>query len=117
MDERLKMMKRILAFFKKETVLCVSLILAVVSMFIVPPDKNYREYIDFRTLAILFCLMSVMAGLQKAGLFERIAKKLLSHVKSGRSLLLTLVLLCFFPVCLLRMMLHSLPLSRLPLSS
>lgn len=89
-------MKRILAFFKKETVLSVSLILAVVSMFIVPPDINYGGYIDFRTLAILFCLMSVMAGFQKAGVFGRIAKKLLGHVKSGRGLILTLVLLCFF---------------------
>lgn len=89
-------MKRILAFFKKETVLCVSFILAVVSMFIVPPDKEYWGYIDFRTLAILFCLMSVMAGFQKAGVFDWIAKKLLGHVKSGRGLILTLVLLCFF---------------------
>lgn len=90
------MMKRILTFFKKETVLCVSLMLAAVSMFIVPPDKNYWGYIDFRTLAILFCLMSVMAGLQKAGVFGRIAKRLLGYVRSGRSLILTLVLLCFF---------------------
>ncbi|MDE7271027.1 MAG: anion permease [Acetatifactor sp.] len=89
-------MKRILAFFKKETVLCVSFILAVVSMFIVPPDKEYWGYIDFRTLAILFCLMSVMAGFQKAGVFDWIAKKLLGHVRSGRGLILTLVLLCFF---------------------
>ncbi|MDE5891725.1 MAG: anion permease, partial [Acetatifactor sp.] len=42
------------------------------------------------------CLMSVMAGLQKAGVFGRNAKKLLGHVRSGRSLILTLVLLCFF---------------------
>lgn len=90
------MMKRILAFFKKETVLCASLILAAASMFIVPPDINYGGYIDFRTLAILFCLMSVMAGLQKVGVFGRIAKKILGHVKSGRGLILTLVLLCFF---------------------
>lgn len=94
--ERLKMMNRIFAFFKKETVLCVSLILALASMFIVPPDRNYWGYIDYRTLAILFCLMSVMAGLQKIGVFERVAKKLLGHVKSGHSLILTLVLLCFF---------------------
>ena len=90
------MMNRIFAFFKKETVLCVSFILALASMFIVPPDKNYWGYIDYRTLAILFCLMSVMAGLQKIGVFERVAKKLLGHVKSGHSLILTLVLLCFF---------------------
>lgn len=89
-------MKKILAFFKKETVLCVALILAALSMFIVPPDRDYLGYIDFRTLAILFCLMCVMAGLQKIGVFNRIAKKLLNRAKSGSGLILTLVLLCFF---------------------
>ncbi|MCM1217568.1 MAG: SLC13 family permease [Lachnospiraceae bacterium] len=89
-------MNRILAFFKKETVLCAALILAVVSMFFVPPDKDYLGYVDLRTLAILFSLMCVMAGLQKIGVFDRIARKLLSHVRSGRSLILTLALLCFF---------------------
>lgn len=89
-------MKKILAFFKKETVLCVALILAAFSMFIVPPDRDYLGYIDFRTLAILFCLMCVMAGLQKIGVFNRIAKKLLNRAKSGSGLILTLVLLCFF---------------------
>lgn len=90
------MMNRILSFIKKETVLCVSLILAAVSMAVVPPDGDYVEYVDFRTLAILFCLMSVMAGLQKIGVFAWVAEKLLGHVRRGRSLILTLVLLCFF---------------------
>ncbi len=86
----------IIEFIKKETVLCAAIILAAVSVFFVPPDREYFTYIDFRTLAILFCLMSVMAGLQKIGLFKWIAKKLLSCVKGGCSLVLILVLLCFF---------------------
>lgn len=90
------MVKNMLAFFKKETVLCVALILAVFSMLLVPPDGDYLGYIDFRTLAILFCLMCIMAGLQKIGVFNRIAQKLLGRVRSGSSLILTLVFLCFF---------------------
>lgn len=93
---RMKMMNKVTTFLKKETVLCVSLMLAVVSAFFVPPDRGYLDYIDFRTLAVLFCLMSVMAGLQKTGIFRWIAQKLLGRVKSGRGLVLTLVLLCFF---------------------
>lgn len=89
-------MKNIILFLRKETVLCVALVLAAVSAFIVPPDVKYVEYIDLRTLAILFCLMSVMAGLQKMGFFGNIAKRLLSKVKSGYSLILILVLMCFF---------------------
>lgn len=90
------MTAKITAFIKKETVLCVAVVLAAVSAFFVPPDREYLGYIDFRTLAILFCLMGVMAGLQKIGLFKEIARKLLGSVKGGRSLVLTLVLLCFF---------------------
>jgi len=89
-------MNRIIIFFKKETVLCVAFILAVLSILVVPPDSGYLQYIDYRTLAILFCLMSVMAGLQKIGVFQWTAKRLLLRVKNGRGLFLTLVLLCFF---------------------
>lgn len=87
---------RIMEFIKKETVLCAALILAAVSLFMIPPDKAYLGYIDFRTLAVLFCLMSVMAGLQKIGVFQWIAGKLLEKVRGGCSLVLILVLLCFF---------------------
>lgn len=89
-------MKKILAFWKKETVLCIALLLAVISSFVVVPDRAYLDYIDFRTLAILFCLMSVMAGLQKVGVFQWVAEGLLKRVQSIRALVLILVMLCFF---------------------
>lgn len=60
-------MKKIVSFMKQETVLSVALFLAIMSTVIVPPDVRYLDYIDFRTLAILFCLMSVMAGLREIG--------------------------------------------------
>lgn len=89
-------MKNVAAFVKKEVVLCIALLLAVVSSCIVPPDKEYAGYIDYRTLAILFCLMCVMAGLQKLGIFGWIAGKLLRRVRSFGSLVRVLMLLCFF---------------------
>ncbi len=81
---------------KKEAVLSIALVLAVVSAFFVHPDKEYIGYIDFRTLAILFCLMAVMAGLQKLGLFSYIAEKLLEAVNHIRGIVFILVMLCFF---------------------
>ena len=89
-------MKKTIAFIKKEMVLCIALLLAVISSCIIPPDKEYAGYIDFRTLAILFCLMSVMAGLQKMGVFGWIARGLLRRVKGFGSLVQVLMLLCFF---------------------
>ena len=83
-------------FIKNEIVLIISFILAVVSAFFVTPNKGYLEYIDFRTLGLLFCLMAVMAGLNNLGVFRFIAEKMLSKVKSIFGLSLILGLLCFF---------------------
>ncbi len=90
------MLLKIWNWCKKEAVLSISILLAVISAFAVPPDRAYLEYIDFRTLAILFCLMAVMAGFQQLGLFQFVAEKLLGRVKGLRSLVFILVMLCFF---------------------
>ena len=89
-------MQMVKEFFKKEIVLVVAILLAVVSMLMIPPDKEYIAYIDFSTLSILFSLMAVMAGLQTAGVFREIAEKLLGKVKKVWQLVLILVMLCFF---------------------
>lgn len=89
-------MKKFLDFVKKEAVLSVAAFLAIISMFIVKPDKQYLEYIDFRTLAILFCLMCVMAGFQALGVFKKIATGLIDRTRTLRSVMIILVLLCFF---------------------
>lgn len=89
-------MKKTVDFLKEEAVLAAALLLAVVSMFLVAPDKEYIKYIDFRTLGILFCLMAVMAGLQDVGLFQKIAEGLLSRVRKLWQIVLILVMLCFF---------------------
>ena len=90
------MRKKIFDFFKKEIILTIALLLATVSAIFVQPDKEYLSYVDVRTLAILFCLMAVMAGLQKIGFFDYIAEALLGKVKNIKGLILLLVLLCFF---------------------
>ncbi len=89
-------MSNILSFIKRETVLCVSGVLAVVSMFIVPPNSEYIGYIDFKTLSLLFCLMLVMAGLSKLGVFSNLADTLLKRTGTVRKISFVLVLLCFF---------------------
>lgn len=88
--------KKLCAFIKKETVLTVAIVLAVISAVLVIPDKTYAGYIDFRTLSILFCLMAVMAGLQKLGVFRKVAGMLLRHTRNTVQLVEVLVLLCFF---------------------
>lgn len=89
-------MGRIWDWCKREAVFSIAILLAVVSAFFVYPDKEYLGYIDFRTLAILFCLMAVMAGLQEIGLFQHVAQGLLKRVKHIRGLVFILIMLCFF---------------------
>ena len=87
---------RIWHFIKNETVLSVAVILAVISSFFITPDIEYLNYIDFRTLGLLFCLMTVMAGLQKTGVFGFMAENLLKRIHSTKSLIFILIMLCFF---------------------
>lgn len=56
-------------FFRKQTVLCVSAVLALLSAAAVPPDADYLTYPDFRTLALLFCLMAIVAGFRSSASF------------------------------------------------
>ncbi|WP_337538061.1 SLC13 family permease [Suilimivivens sp.] len=88
-------MKKIISFMKKETVLTIATLLAVVSAFFVKPDRQYIGYIDFRTLGILFGLMVIMQGFQRTGLFDRIGKSLLQKTGKLWQLILVLVMLCF----------------------
>lgn len=90
------MKEKVIRFCKQETVLCVALVLAALSVLFVRPDGEYLSYIDVRTLAILFCLMCVMSGLQRTGVFRWVAQGLLGRVKRARQLVWILVLLCFF---------------------
>lgn len=85
----------IIEFIKKEIVLIISLILALVTMVIVPPTRAYIDYIDFRTLAILFSLMVIMAGLQRLFVFRQIGELLISKVSTTRAISIVLILLCF----------------------
>ena len=89
-------MKSMIQFCKKEAVLSIAVVLALLSVFFVRPDAGYLAYIDFRTLGILFCLMTIVAGLQQIGVFDRMAKGLLARMAGVGGIVTILVLLCFF---------------------
>ena len=88
--------ERLKEFWKKETVFCISFLLAAVSLLAVPVDRGYLAYPDYRTLALLFCLMMVVAGFQSLGIFTLLGKLLLRKAGSSRGISILLVLLCFF---------------------
>lgn len=89
-------MASVLSFAKREPILLISALAALVSCFFVPPDGAYLGYIDFRTLALLYALMLVVAGLRDAGAFARLAHAACRRAKSTRAMGVLLVALSFF---------------------
>ena len=94
-------MKGILNFLKSETVLVIAALAAAISACIVQPSMEYLDYLDFRVLALLFCLMAVVAGLGRVGVFQVVSQSLLRRAANIRILALVLVLLCFFSAMLI----------------
>ena len=80
--------------WKNETVCCIAFFLAVFSAFLVTPDGVYLAYPDYRTIALLFCLMIIVAGFQSKGVFARMGHFLLRRARSIRALSAVMVLLC-----------------------
>ena len=89
-------MKKIIEYIKKETVLTVAWILALLSAFVIAPDRKYIDYIDFRSLGILWSLMVVMQGFKNNGVFEKTGSLLLKRTRKVWQLCSVLVFLCFF---------------------
>ena len=87
---------KLLKFIRSEIVLFISAVLAVVSVFIIPPDREYAGYINYKTICILFALMVVMEGFKKTGVFSTVSGILLERAKGIRTVVLILVYLCFF---------------------
>ena len=85
-----------LRFWKREPVLCIAAVCAAASVALNPPSADYLNYIDWRVLTLLFCLMAVVAGLQECGVFAVLAQRLLAGERRMRFVTLALVLLPFF---------------------
>ena len=85
----------VIRFMRREVVLTAAVLLALLSSVFVGPANLDLSYIDWNTLALLFGLMAVMKGFQKAGMFLSLGSRLLEVTSSTRSMLAVLVFLPF----------------------
>lgn len=90
------MKNKMINLLKTETVFVISGLAAMLSALFVPPSFQYVEYIDFKVIALLFSLMTVVAGIRRIGTFEVLSQKLLKRGSSVRVVSLILVFICFF---------------------
>ena len=96
MDAFMRFALNVREIVRKDPVLVVAIVLAIISCAAVPPDAAYAEYVDLSTIGMLFSLMTIMAGLSRLGVFRIACRHLLSAVRGPRRLALALTLLAFF---------------------
>lgn len=89
------MRQRVLTFLRSETILIVATLLAIISCFIVSPDGQYGGYVHVSTISQLVCLMLVVVGFQRIGVFRIIGSSLLHRVHTARGVVLTFIALTF----------------------
>lgn len=85
----------VVKLIKKNIVMFVALLAAVVTMFLVPPDKEYLGYFDLKTLTCLFCVLAVVCALKNIQFFYILAKKIVQLFKNARIAVLALVYITF----------------------
>ena len=83
-------MNKVLAYLKKELMLTVSVLAAIAALILTPPSMALLEDIDWKTLAILFMMLTVLEGFKKENIFRPLL------VLSGR--MQTMLGLTFFLV-------------------
>ena len=85
----------VLAFIKKNAVLCVALLAALTTSIIVPPDKAYLDYFDLKTLTCLFCVLAVVCAFKNIRFFFALAQKIVRVFKTTRASVLALCYVTF----------------------
>lgn len=93
--EQNHMVKRILQYFRRETVLSAALICALLSFLLTPPSVIHLQGIDTTTLLMLFSLMTIVAGFRRMGALDAVSRKLTRRVTTLRGLSAVMVALCF----------------------
>lgn len=90
-----RIVRGIIDFAAKNTVMVVALVAAAVTMVFVPVDEAYLDYFDFKTLTCLFCVLAVVCALKNIQLFYILAQKVVKCFKNARLSILALVYITF----------------------
>lgn len=82
-------------FVKKNTVMCIALLAAIITSFIIPIDAQYIDYFDYKTLTCLFCVLAVVCALKNIKFFYILARKVVQLFRNARMSVLALVYITF----------------------
>lgn len=79
-------------FFREHWLLAVSVVAALASMALVPPDGAYLGYFDWRTLGCLFCVLAVASAFRLMGAFDFVARAVVARFSRVTPMAIALVL-------------------------
>jgi len=85
----------VLGWLKKNIVLCIAFCLALATSLVVPPDAEYADYFDWKTLACLFSVLAVVCALKNIRFFTILAHKIVSLTGNLRVAVIALIYITF----------------------
>lgn len=88
-------MQRLKSFVKTNVVMLIAALAATVTSVIIPPDKEYIGYFDFKTLACLFSVLAVVSALRNIRFFYTLAKAIIRRFRNAKICILALVYITF----------------------
>ncbi len=86
---------RLLHWVRKNVVLCIAILAAALTSCIVPPDRTYLTYFDWKTLTCLFCVLAVVCALKNIRFFYVLAEQIVRRFQNARFCILALVYITF----------------------
>ncbi len=95
LTEKVGFVEKVWPFVKKNAVMFIALLAAVLTSFLVPVDKEYMGYFDYKTLTCLFCVLAVVCALRNINFFYVLARKVVQLFKTARMSVLVLVYITF----------------------
>ena len=88
-------LQKYIDFIKKNIVMFVAFIAALMTTFVVPVDIEYIGYFDFKTLTCLFCVLAVVCAFKNINFFYIIAKSIVKYFKTARVCVIALLYITF----------------------
>ncbi len=82
-------------WIRQNIVLLIAFLAALVTSVIVPPDAQYLEYFDLKTLTCLFCVLAVVCALKNIRFFTILAQKIVVSTGNLRAAVISLVCVTF----------------------
>ncbi|MBR4202060.1 MAG: hypothetical protein IKQ93_00595 [Candidatus Methanomethylophilaceae archaeon] len=88
----------VIGFVKKDYLLVISAVLALISLFLVPFDtiRTYSYNRILETICTLLIFLLIVAGLKECNALNKLAHKAVTNIRTTRTLCLALILLPFF---------------------